>query len=343
MNILLVYNLKRKNLSKGVPPDFYSEFDSYKTVGSIAEALRKKGHKVNLVEANNQLIAYLLRNREKIDFVFNIAEGINGYSSRESQIPAILDFLRIPYTGSNVLAMAVALDKAYTKKLCLAEGIPTPKFQLFVTGREKLDSALRFPLIVKPNAEGSAKGIYRDSVVYDRKNLLEKIKRVMCNYKQSVLVEEFIVGKELTVGIIGNDSPLVLPILEIDFSSCRGSGEFFYSWRMKEFQGNQEQHLTPTFYCPARLKPDTAAEISHLALKAYKALGCYDFCRIDFRLDKKNRPYLLEINPLPGLDPLESNLPLMARTAGINYNQLINKILESAVKRVNGKLNRGKK
>ncbi|MCM8798265.1 MAG: D-alanine--D-alanine ligase, partial [Candidatus Omnitrophica bacterium] len=171
MNILIIYNLKRKNFPPGIPRDFYSEFDSYKTVQAIANALKEKRHRVMLKEANIELLGYLTKHRRKIDFVFNIAEGINGFPGRESQIPAILDFLKIPYTGSNVLTMAIALDKFYTKKLCLTEKIPTPKFQFFLTGKERLDSTLQFPLIVKPNAEGSAKGITRDSVVYNKRSL----------------------------------------------------------------------------------------------------------------------------------------------------------------------------
>ncbi|MCM8778462.1 MAG: ATP-grasp domain-containing protein [Candidatus Omnitrophica bacterium] len=341
MNILVIYNLKRKNFFKGIPRDFYSEFDSYKTVKAIADALRERGHRVRLKEANGQLLSYLIDQKREIDFVFNIAEGINGYPSRESQVPAILDFLEIPYTGSNVLTLAISLDKFYTKKLCIVENIPTPKFQFFPTEKEKIDSSLRFPLIVKPNAEGSAKGITKDSVVYNKQKLREQINRVIRDYKQPALVEEFIEGKEITVGILGNDSPVVFPLLEIDFSSCRGSGEFFYSWRMKEFQGDRTKHLTPTFYCPARIEEKVAKKISELALKAYRAIGCFDFSRIDFRLDRENNPYFLEINPLPGLDPIESNFPLMARTAGISYKELVNKILEVALKRVNGRFKKG--
>jgi D-alanine-D-alanine ligase len=339
MKIALIYNLKKKILDKNKPDDFYSEFDSPKTVNSIAGALRARGHKVRLIEAEHNLLDYLFRNRKKVDFVFNIAEGING-AGRESQVPAMLDFLGIPYTGSNVLAMAVALDKAYTKKILASEGIPVPKFQLFSTGRERISPRLKFPLIVKPNSEGSAKGIYSSSVVYSKVNLYRQIERVIRDYRQRALVEEFIEGRELTSGVIGNGRLKVLPLLEIDFSSCRGSGEFFYSWRMKEFQGDKEKYLTPTFYCPARIKPGLARRISELALRSHKVISCWDISRTDFRLDKKNQPYVLEINPLPGLDPQESNFPLMARAAGIQYADLINQILDAAVERVNGEYKR---
>lgn len=329
---MITYNLKRKEFNKNRPLDFYSEFDSFKTVDSIACALRENGHKVKLVEADRNLLRYLLRNRGKIDFIFNIAEGING-ASRESQVPAILDFLGIPYTGSGVFSLALALDKAYTKRILEAEGIPTPRFQLFSTGKENLDSTLEFPLIVKPNAEGSGKGIHSSSVVQDEKDLYRQVKRIIRRYNQPALAEEFIDGRELTVGVVGNGRLTVLPILEIDFNSCRGSGEFFYSWRMKEFQGNVKKRLTPTFHCPAKLAPSLTRKISSLALKSHKAIGCWDISRTDFRLDKEGRPFVLEINPLPGLDPEESNLTLMTKAAGIEYTELIDQILEAAIDR----------
>lgn len=340
MKIVLTYNLKKKIHEKGKPADFYSEFDSPKTVNSITQALRDRGHKVSIVEANENLLRYFLRHQKNIDFVFNIAEGVNGVS-RESQVPAILDFLNIPYTGSNVLAMALALDKAYTKKIFEKEDIPTPRFQLFSTGKERLSLNLKFPLIVKPNSEGSAKGIYPSSVVRDKLSLYRQIKRIIRHYHQPALAEEFIEGRELTVGVVGNGRLKALPILEIDFSTCRGSGEYFYSWRMKEFQGDFRKHLTPTFYCPAKLEARLAKRISRLALRAHRAVGCWDISRTDFRLDKRGKPYVLEINPLPGLDSEESNFPLMAKAAGIQYTDLINQILEAAVKRVNGKYKRG--
>jgi D-alanine-D-alanine ligase len=340
MRIVITYNLKRKNFGKNRPNDFCSEFDSLKTVNSIAGALKEKGHKVILLEANEKLLDYLPKHRGKIDFVFNISEGMGG-ASRESRVPAILDFLKIPYTGSGVFPLALTLDKAYTKKILKAEKILTPKFQLFTSGQERLNPDLKFPLIAKPNAEGSAKGIHCSSVVKDRKNLYRMVKKIMKQYNQPVIVEEFIKGRELTVGVVGNGKLNVLPVLEIDFSSCDRSGEYFYSWRMKEFQGDVKKHLTPTFHCPAKLSPFLREKIKNLALKTHKVTGCLDISRTDFRLDKYNRPYVLEINPLPGLDPEESNFPLMAKAAGIKYADLVDMILKAAVERSNKRDKKG--
>ena len=326
MKIALTCNLKEKDSTK--PADFFSEFDSHETVDAIMGALKNKGHVVDLVEAgNSNLLSYFRKNR--VDFVFNIAEGKSG-KFRESEIPAILDYLNIPYTGSNTFSLALALNKALTKKILIAENIPTPGFQVFQKGTEELNPSLKFPLIAKPNREGSAKGINASCVVNDKASLAKKVKELISSYSQEVIVEEFIEGKELTVGVLENGKPRVLPILEIDFSPCVKSGEFFYSWRMKEFQGNQEMGLAPQFHCPARLDKETEARVKETALRTHQAVGCFDISRTDIRLSRDNIPYVLEINPLPGLDPKESNFPVMAYAAGMKYEDLIEAILMSA-------------
>ncbi len=331
MKIALTYNLKKDDLTK--PEDYSSEFDSEETINAIINALRSRGHSVQCVEASQPDLLSALK-KSQADMVFNIAEGEKG-KFRESEIPAILDLLNIPYTGSGTLSLALALNKALTKKILVADNIPTPGFQLFTTGKEELDPKLKFPLIVKPNFEGSAKGIKRSNVVENKESLYAKARELIHTYRQEALVEEFIEGKELTVGILENGVCLVLPILEIDFSSCQKSGEFFYSWRMKEFQGDDKQGLTPTFHCPARLDKETEKLVKETALRTHRAVGCYDISRTDIRLSKENIPYVLEINPLPGLNPKESNFPIMAYAAGMKYGDIIESILMSAYKRRN--------
>lgn len=329
MRIALAYNLKKKDETK--PADYFSEFDSEETIGAISEALKKKGHTVSLVDVEQpNLFSYFRKNRA--DMVFNIAEGKCG-KFRESEIPAILDYLGIPYTGSNTFSLALALNKALTKKILKAENIPTPHFQVFAKGKEELDPTLKFPLIVKPNCEGSAKGISASNVVNNTEDLFMKAREIRALYKQEALIEEFIDGKELTVGILENGKATILPILEIDFSPCEKSGEYFYSWRMKEFQGNTEFGLVPTFHCPARLDKDTEELVKSVALKTHQAVGCCDISRTDIRLGKDGVPYVLEINPLPGLNPTESNFPIMAYAAGMKYEDIIEAILISATER----------
>jgi len=329
MKILLTCNLKKEDQSK--PADYFSEYDSQETVNAIAGALKSRGHSVDYVDVEQpNLFSYFKKNR--VDMVFNIAEGKTG-RFRESEIPAILDYLDIPYTGSNTFSLAVALNKALTKKILKAENIPTPAFQIFTKPDDPLDEQLRFPLILKPNYEGSAKGINKSNVVHNRDELAHRAHEIMGSYKQAVLVEEFIDGREFTVGILENGKAVTLPILEIDFSSCAKSGEYFYSWRMKEYQGNDELGLTPTFHCPARLDKETESRIKEVALRTHYAINCADLSRTDIRLSKDNIPYVLEINPLPGLNPKESNFPIMAYAAGMKYEELIEAILTSASQR----------
>ena len=314
----------------GVPYDADSEFDSPKTIESIRRALEVAGHTVSPVEADGDLPQWFLTH--PVELVFNIAEGTHG-EHRESQVPAILESLGVPYTGSNSVTLAIALDKAKTKQILAFEGIPTPRWQLFVNPSSPLNPAMTFPLIVKPNREGSAKGIWRESVVRDEPTLQRQVTHIYERYRQEVLVEEFIDGLELTVGVLGATA---LPILEIDFSPCRPSGEFFYSWRMKEFQGNTALGLAPSLYCPARLDTKTTARVQDVVLRSHRALGCRDLSRTDIRLRADGTPFVLEINPLPGLSPVESNFPIMTAAAGLSHDTLIQRIVELAMARADG-------
>jgi len=309
------------------PFDRDSEFDSQKTIDTIGASLRRAGHTVHLVEATADLPQWFLTHR--VDLAFNIAEGTHG-PHRESQVPAILESLRVPFTGSSSVTLAIALDKAKTKQILSSEGIPTPRWQLFPTPTTTLNPRLEFPLIVKPNREGSGKGIWRQSVVGDEAALRRQVTQIYERYRQEVLVEEFINGQELTVGILGQEP---LPILEIDFTPCRSSGEFFYTWRVKEFQGDAARGLNPALHCPARLDDMTTARVQLVALKAHRALGCVDLSRTDIRLRADGVPFVLEINPLPGLSPLESNFPVMTAAAGLTHDSLIQRIVDLAMAR----------
>lgn len=328
LRIALIHNGKPAAKNPSLPADYYSECDAPKTIRAIASAMEKAGHTVTPVEADELLPLWLAQN--PVDLAFNIAEGFEG-EAREARVPALLELMGIPYTGSGVLSLALALDKAKSKQIFRALGIPTPNFQLFGHPDEPADPKLQYPLIVKPNREGSAKGISSSSVVWDEAALRAQMRHVFAEYTQEVLVEEYIEGTELTVGILGADE--ILPVLEIDFKRCERSGEFFYSWRMKEFQGNKEMHLDPQFWCPARLSPAVTQAVQSVAWKAARALGTRDIARVDIRLSSDGIPYVLEVNPLPGMDPEESNLPVMVRAAGIPYEALIQRLVNLAVER----------
>jgi len=331
--IALTYNLRHGRSGARLEAEAESEFDSVTTVETIADALRADGGTVHLVEATEALPQWFLTH--PVDVVFNIAEGLHG-AHRESQVPAILESLQIPFTGSTSVTLALALDKAKTKQILAAEGIATPPWQLFSTPETRLSPQLEFPLIVKPNREGSGIGLSRESVVGDEFSLRRQVAYVYHRYRQEVLVEEYIEGKELTAGVLG-ETPL--PVLEIDFEPCRASGEFFYSWRMKEYQGDATLGLVPAMHCPARLDPVAAQDVQDAALRAHRALGCRDLSRTDIRLRSDGTPFVLEVNPLPGLNPVDSNFPAMAAAAGIAHPALIQRIVALAMARA-GRLGR---
>jgi len=327
VKIALIHNLKPSVKDPSRPADYYSECDSPKTIRAIVGALEKAGHTVLPVEADRNLPLWLSQN--PVELAFNIAEGFDG-ESREARVPALLDLMGIPTTGSSVLSLALAMDKAKSKQIFRFSGVPTPNFQLFSRADELLDSRLKFPMFVKPNREGSAKGILAASVVNDEAALRIQVSRVLQMYSQEALVEEFIEGLELTVGILGEQT---LSVLEIDFSGCKASGETFYSWRMKEYQGDKGLHLDPHFWCPARLDAPSTQAVQAVAAKAARALGVRDVARVDIRLSSDGIPFVLEVNPLPGIDPEESNLPVMARAAGISYEALIQRLGQLAAER----------
>jgi D-alanine-D-alanine ligase len=331
MRVGLTYNsLPEKN--SRLKTDEFSEFDDISVIMAIKEAIESGGHDVILIEANEN--AYEKLKNSKLDFVFNIAEGLHG-ESRESQIPAMLEMLRIPYTGSGVLTQAITLDKKRTKEILLYYGIPTPRFQLFISANEEIDPRLRFPLFVKPNAEGSSKGITKKSLVNTEQELRKMINFVINRYHQPALVEEYLEGREFTVSILGNDPPKLLPIVEILFDNLPGNVPKFDCYEVKWFWDSPDTNIE-TIACPAKIDKNLEDKIKIIALKTFEVLDCVDFCRIDMRLDKDNIPNVLEVNGLPGLipDPKEnSRFPKACYTDGMTYNEIILSILSNAMKR----------
>jgi D-alanine-D-alanine ligase len=325
LNVALTYNLKKNELSNNY--DDEAEFDDIETVNGIKDSLEKYGCNVILLEATGEIIKKI--QDEKIDIVFNFAEGLKG-RGREAQIPALFNMLGIPFTGSDETTLGVGLDKALSKRVVSSVGVKTPKFQLFFNGKEKLKKTLDFPLIVKPNAQGSSKGIIDKSVAKSEEELFELVNRIIDNYKEPVLVEEYIEGREFTVGLIGNgDDVEVLPIMEISFDKSNDTG--FYSYNVKK-----DSETKTNFTCPANLTKKEEKTIKNFALKIYKVLECKDVARIDLRVSNKdNQPYFIEINPLPGLIDGFSDLTLIWKSMGNNYEDLIRRILNEALKRNN--------
>jgi D-alanine-D-alanine ligase len=312
-------NSKMQNIE-----DIEAEEQRRITSSEIEKILSKK-YRVEKIIADEKIMDNLLKS--KVNFVFNLSTGVKG-ESRQSQVPAILEMLGIPYVGSGVLAHGMALNKAVAKKIFTFHNVTTPYFQEFYTGKEKLDPNLKFPAIVKPACEGSGFGIHKDSLVYREKDLYQKVERLLKDYQPPALAEEYIDGREFTVGIIGNGKEkIVLPILEIDFGSVTEEYDKFNTFESKHGHGGQKR-----FYCPAILSKEEKEIIEKSALSAFDALGCRDFARVDLRV-KDNLPYIIEINSLPGLQPSYSDFPRMAEVAGISYEDLILTILSEAIKR----------
>ncbi len=325
LNVALTYNLKKNEAINNF--DDEAELDDIETVTSIKNALEKYGCNVILLEATGEIIKKI--QDEKIDIVFNFAEGLKG-RGREAQIPALFNMLGIPFTGSDETTLGVGLDKALSKRVVASEGIKTPKFQLFFNGKEKIKRNLNFPLIVKPNAQGSSKGIIDKSIAKSQEELYDLVNRIINNYKEPVLAEEYIEGREFTVGLLGNEEEIeVLPIMEIRFDKSKDTG--FYSYNVKK-----DSETKTSFTCPANLTKKEEKNIKNFALKIYKILECKDVARIDLRISNKdNNPYFIEINPLPGLIDGFSDLTLIWKSMGNNYEDLIKRILNEALKRNN--------
>ena len=327
MRIGLAYDLKEDlPPEQGSPDDTLEEYDSSETVEIISAALEAKGHSVVLLNGGMQFLENV--RRERVDIVFNIAEGRGSYRSREAQVPSILEMLGIPYTGSDPQSLAVCLDKPITKKLVAADGISTPKWLTVAdkseVGRAQWDGFL-FPAIVKPTWEGSSKGIRLTSLVYSAEQAQEEVLRILECYRQPVMVEEFIDGDEVTVGIIGNNPPKIVGIMRV--VPRKKNVHFIYSLEVKR------DYLNLVDYeCPAHLDPEAMEKLAESSLKVFKALGCRDFARVDFRVSPEGIPYFIEINPLPGLGTY-SDLIIMTKMMGWKHEEVIGAVLDAALER----------
>ncbi|HUX99063.1 MAG TPA: ATP-grasp domain-containing protein, partial [Candidatus Deferrimicrobium sp.] len=288
------YNVEKKP-SEGEAIDKYAEFDSPDTIEHIQSALETSKHKVIPIEADRNALDILVNT--KLDVIFNIAEGLQNNVDRESIFPAIFEFLGIPYVGSDPLCLAITLDKPAAKKVWLLNGIPTAGFQIIEKIEDLEDCNLSFPILVKPSHEGTSKGIFNDSYVENKKALREQVEKTLREYQQPVIIEEFIEGREFTVTVIGNKEPYeVLPPVEISFEGLPEQAKHFCSYEVKTIWDDPKSTV-----CPANITPEQEKKLQMTALNAYKAVKVRDFGRVDMRLDKNDNPYVIEINPLPGM------------------------------------------
>jgi D-alanine-D-alanine ligase len=293
---------------------------------AIKSALEEAGHAVQLIEANDSVFDQL--RTEKPDIAFNIYVGRQG-ESQQALVPCILEKLGLPYTGSGPLAHSVALDKPMTKRILQAGGIPTPRFQVFSPRDDvDLDPQLTFPLFIKPAGAGCSAGITEENLVHSETELARTVRRIIRDYHQPAIVEEFLGGREFTVGILGNDSPRAFPLLEVDFGDVSENPIRFRTFGIKMLG---EGHVKSV--CPAPLEPELATRVKQTALATYEAVGCRDFARVDTRLDEQGMPQVLEVNSLPGLTPEASSYTIMALADGLPFHELTLAILTHACKR----------
>lgn len=335
--VAVLANIKDDNKPKpdGVPPDAFADFDHIETIDSIRAALETDGHQTVFIQADADL-PYALRD-EQPDICFNIAEGLGG-EAREAQVPALLEMLRIPYTGSRVLANGISLDKTLTKRIWRDRRLPVASFQEFALGDEPLRPDLEFPLFVKPAREGTGMGVDMKAIVKNEKELRERAQYIIDTYQQPALVEAFLPGREFTVGILGRaDAKMYsrhpdwyekdgfhrFPILELDMT--RSVTPLVYSKESKSKEVGEEG--APGYVCPAPIEAELEKKLKYFALRAHLLLGALDVSRTDIRLDEQGNPRVMEINTLPGLTPDYSDLCLQSKAEGIRYEDLILEIL----------------
>ena len=324
MRIGFTYDLKADYLALGFSEHAVAEFDTEVTIDAISGALESLGHEVVRIGHVKALAARLVAG-ERWDLVFNIAEGVAGFG-RESQVPALLEAYAIPYTFSDPLVCALTLHKGMAKQVARGHGVPTPDFALVTTPAEAAAVALPFPLFVKPVAEGTSKGVTARSLVTSRAALIEVCAELAAQYREPVLVEEFLSGREFTVGILGT-GPDARALATLEVVLRAGADAAVYSYRNK---AQWRELVDYQLLEPGALRRD----VEQVALATWECLGCRDAGRVDVRLDAAGRPQMLEVNPLAGLTPEHSDLPIMAALVGLDFETLIGEILRCTTTRL---------
>jgi D-alanine-D-alanine ligase len=300
----------------------------------ISRALAARGYKTSIFSVDGDIVPLIdFLRQEKPDLVFNLCEGIENEAIHEMHAVGIYELLGVHYTGSDPLTLGTALNKVRVKEILSYHGLPTPRFQLVKSPvRVNIDPGMRFPMIVKPSREDASIGIETASVVSGPAELKKRIRHVVEEHDQPALVEEYIDGRELNVGILGNRKPIVFPISEIDMSTLPKQYHRIITYNAKWMKGTDEYEHTRGI-CPAPLPLSLETTIKEMALKAYQVLGCRDYARVDFRLSKENKPYILEVNPNPDISD-DAGFARSARVYGYDFDELAGKIVECALERM---------
>lgn len=324
MNLGLTYDLKSTYLQQGFSHEEVAEFDSEETIAGIESTLIELGYYPERI-GNIMELAHALTNGQRWDLVFNIAEGLYGIG-REAQVPALLDAFRIPYVFSDPMVLSLTLHKAMAKHVILGHGIPTAAFVVAKNENDLEKISLEYPLFIKPVAEGTGKGISQKSLVYNPDQLAVHVMELLMKFKQPVLVEEYLPGREFTVGITGTGS---------EAKPC-GIMEVIVFGKVEEqvysLQNKEQYESRVAYLLPEKTITDSCYDV---ALRSWNALECRDGGRVDLRLDKNGVPNFIEVNPLAGLNPIHSDLPILCKMNGISYRDLIGMIMQSALKRSN--------
>lgn len=323
MKIGIAYDLREDYLAEGYGDEETAEFDRLDTIEAIEETLQRLGFETDRIGNIRKLAARLVAG-DRWDMVFNIAEGLRGFG-REAQVPALLDAFEIPYTFSDPLVLSLTLHKGMTKHVIHDLGIPTPEFTVVETTSDVDAVDLPFPLFAKPVAEGTGKGISASSRIMTRKDLDSVCHRLLTAFDQPVLLETFMPGREFTVGITGTgEEALAVGAIEVLLKKDAEPGSYSYT-NKKKFEEFVEYRL---------VKDEAAQKAIEVSLAAWRGLGCRDGGRIDLRADAQGVPRFLEVNPLAGLNPDISDLPILCNLAGMSYQELLGRIMDSALKRM---------
>lgn len=323
MRIGITFDLRSDYLNEGFTEEETAEFDRESTISGIESSLIRLGYLPDRIGHLKQLTRRLVRG-DRWDLVFNISEGLYG-TGRESQIPALLDAYQIPYTFSDPVVLSITLHKALTKRIIRDAGLPTPDF-FVVTKEGDIDQVeLTYPLFVKPVAEGTGKGISSKSIVYNHDDLVSVCRNTLKKFQAGLLVEEFLPGREFTVGILGtSEKSRVIGTMEIVYQDRTTLG--IYSYETKSDYENKVRYVIP--------EPEMALACETLALNCWNLFGCRDAGRVDIRIDRNGIPNFIEINPLAGLDKIHSDLPILAYHYGYSYEEIIAAIMDSALERI---------
>jgi D-alanine-D-alanine ligase len=322
----LTYDLRSEYLAEGYSDLETAEFDREETIESLENSLKILGHRTDRIGNARRLIERLARG-DRWDMVFNISEGLRGIG-REAQVPAILDIYDIPYTFSDPLVMSLTLHKGMTKRVIRDAGVPTSDFFVFEGSLQKGDINFQPPFFIKPVAEGTGKGITPDSIIRRMKDLAPACEKMLAAHDQPVLIEQYLSGREFTVGITGT-GPEAMVVGTMEVHLLPGAEQGVYSYANKE---NCEELVK---YIIRDSREDAVVKrCEDVAISAWRVLGCRDGGRIDIRCDEDENPYFLEVNPLAGLHPDHSDLPIISKGVGLGYQALIERILVSASKRI---------